>query len=251
MENQIVFRAYNSKRQTPVRLSPLEDRSGKLYTGQGEHGFYELLSEKEKAELPILVARETVVTIENGTVLNLNDPIDSVNWKWIQKHPYIALDKQQGEASRDAVFYVDNPEKEAEVHITRDKKLTMAKAKIYGASHNKKIQLAQALGNPAAKTLSTDMLEDWLITKASDVPDTITKLLDKAANAKLNAMILYEDLKRFGMVTRHAGTWRFGGREGIPIGNDDEEVFEFLLDKKNEEQVFLMNEQLKEKKGGE
>ena len=251
MENLIVFRAYNSKRQTPVRLSPLEDKTGKLFTGQGKYGYYNLLTEEEKKNLPVIITPETLVSIENGDHLDLNDPIDAANWAWIQKHPYIAVDEDKGRASRDAVFYVDNPEKKAEIHITRDKRITMAKAKVYGASNQKKVQLASALGNPAAQTLSMNMLEDWIIAKVENnevKPEVIIHLLESKASAKLNAMILFEDLKRYSMVSRHAGTWRFGGSEGAPIGNSDDEVVEYLTDKKNEEQVFIMVEQLKEKK---
>ena len=249
MENQIVLRAYNSKRLTPVKLSPLEDRTGKLYTGQGKYGYFELISEEEKKKLPYIVTRETVVSIENGDVLNLDDPITAENWKWMQKHPYIALDQEDGLSSRDAVFYVDNPERKAEIHITRDKRVTMAKAKVYAASLNKKIQLAHALGNPGAKAMSVSLLEEWLINKAEETPDTIVKLLDKDASARLTAMTLFEDMKRYSMAIRKAGTWRFGDDNGIPLGNDDEEVILFLLDEKNNEQVYLIQEQLKEKKG--
>lgn len=249
MENQIVLRAYNSKRQTPVRLSPLEDKTGKLFTGQGKFGYFDLLTEEEKRSLPMIITRETVITIDNGTIINLNDPIDAANWKWMQLHAYITLDKEKGQSSRDVVFYVDNPERDAEIHLTKDKRITMAKAKIYAVSHNKKIQLAQALGNPGATALSTNILEEWLIVKAEITPDSITKLLDTKANLRLNGMIVFEDLKRYRLIKKHAGSWRFGGNDGLSLGTDDESVVDFIINKDNDEQVFAMMEQLKEKKG--
>ena len=248
MDTQIVFRAYNTKRQMPVKLSPLEDKSGKLYTGQGEHGYFNLLSDEEKKKLPVIIDHSTVVMITDGKVLDLRDPIDAANWKWIQKHPYVALDKAEGLKSRDAVYYVDNPKKEAESRVTRDKRITMAKAKVYAASNARKTALAKALGNPGADSLGVELVEDWLSRFAEKNPDTITTLLDSKNQAEVNARILFQELRQYNLVTIHAGTWRFGGKDGVPLGHSESLVIEYLLDKKNEEQVFIMSKQLDEKK---
>jgi len=252
MEDLIVLRAYDSKRQTPIKVSPLEDRSGRLFTGQGKHGYYELLTEEEKKSLPFVIKHDTVLTFEAGDVLDLkNNPIDIANWEWVKKHPYIAVDEEKGRASKDAVLYVDNPERAAEVHVSKDKKITMAKAKIYGASSTKKVQLATALGHPGANSLSGNLLEDWLITKAEQTPESITNLLDTKKAKHVEALVIFEDLKRFDLLIKYAGTWRFGGRDGLSIGRESDDVAEYLNEKKNEEQVYIMTEQLKEKKGPE
>lgn len=250
MEELIVLRAYDSKRQTPIKVSPLEDRSGRLFTGQGKFGYYELLTEEEKKELPYIIKNNTVITLESGTTLDLKDnPIDKANWKWISKHPYVAIDEELGRGNKDAVLFVDNPERSAEIHISKDKKITMAKAKIYGASSTKKVQLATALGHPGAASLSGNLLEDWLITKAEDMPEPITKLLDTNKSKHVEALVLFEELKHFDLLIKHAGTWRFGGRDGLSVGQGGDDVSEFLRDKKNEEQVYIMSQQLNDKKG--
>lgn len=249
MEKQVVFRAYNSKRQEPIRLMPLEDKSGKLFTGQGDRGYLEFLTEDERKKFPVIIDRQTSIVITDGKVLDLDDPIDAQNWKWIQRHPYIAMDRHDGNSSRDAVFYIDNPDKEAEVKVTKDKRITVAKSRMYNASNVKKVNLAKALGNPGAESMKIERVEEWLAIKAEKTPDTIIALLDDKATAKVAAMTLYEDIKRFNLLTRHAGTWRLGGVEGNPLGNSDAEVIEFILDKKNEEQVFVIQNLLKEKLG--
>ena len=97
--------------------------------------------------------------------------------------------------------------------------------------------------------MSVERIEDWLARVAIKTPDTIMSLLGKDATARVTAMILFEDLKRYNIVTRHAGGWRYGGADGLPLGNSDEFVIDHILDKGNEEQVFLMSNLVKEKKG--
>ena len=242
----IVFRAYNAKRQMPIRLSPLENKSGKLYTGQGEKGFYEFLTKQEKEELGYIIDRNTKVTINDGKVLDMDDPIDAANWKWIQKHPYIAIDRYEGEADNDAVYFVDNPQKEAEIKVSKDKKISQTKAKMYNLATAKKTELAKALGNPGAESMSVERIEEWLSMHIERNPDSVAALLEAKQSARINAMILLEEAKRYKIVARHAGTWRIGGSEGAPIGGDDETCIEFIMDKANEEQVFLMQERIKE-----
>jgi hypothetical protein len=249
MENLIVFRAYNSKRQMPIKLSPLEDKTGKLFTGQGKYGYYDLLTEEEKRNLPYVVNHETVITIKTGDILNLKDPVDATNWEWIKKHPYIALDEEEGRGSRDVVMYIDNPEKKAEMHVVKDKKITMAKAKIYSASNAKKTQLCKALGNPGADTLSINMLEDWLILQAETMYEQITKLLDDKNKTLLNYKIFIEELKQHNLIINHIGVWKYGGKDGVVMGSDEDEIIKYLSDKKNQDEVFIMKEKIKELKG--
>ncbi len=246
---QVVFRAYDTKRQLPIRLMPLEDKSGKLYTGQGERGFLEFLTEEERKTFPVIIDRTTTVLISDGKVLDMADPIDEANWRWIQKHPYISLNRTAGMASRDAVYYIDNPEQEAEDRVTKDKLITKAKSMVYQASNVKKTALSKALGNPGADSMSIERVEDWLANRALTIPETIITLLDPKATARVTAMTLFEDLKRNRIVTRHGGEWRHGGPDGTPIGHSDELVIGYIMDKKNEEQIFIMSNVLKEKTG--
>jgi len=246
----IVFRAFNSKNQMPVKLRPLENRAGKLFTGQGERGFYEYLTDQEKKDLGFVIDRETTIVINDGKVLDLDDPMDAANWKWIQKHPYIALDRYDPKVNkRDAVFFVDNPQKEAEMKVSRDKKISTVKASMYNLPTGKKAQLAQALGNPGATSMTVERIEEWLSMQIERNPDTVAALLDAKSTAKVNAMIILEDAKAYKVISRHAGTWRIGGVEGAPIGNTDEECVQFIMEKANEEQVFLLTNLIKEKQG--
>jgi hypothetical protein len=228
---------------------PLEDKSGKLFTGQGERGFLEFLTEDERKAFPVIIDRKTTVLISDGKVLDMDDPIDEANWRWIQKHPYISLNRMAGMASRDAVYYIDNPEQEAEERVTKDKIITTAKSKIYQASNAKKTALAKALGNPGANSMSIGRVEDWLANYAIKTPETIISLLDPKATARVTAMTLFQDLQRARIITRHGGEWRYGGIDGAHMGQTDEVAIEYIMDKGNEEQVFVMSNILKEKTG--
>jgi len=248
MDNLIVFKAYSKKRQTPVKLSPLEDKTGKLFTGQGKYGYFELLTEEEKRALPYIVTHDTIVSLLPGDSLNLSDPVDSINWEWVKKHPYIALDEETGLSSRDAVLFVEDLERSAELAVRKDKTVTIAKAKIYSASNARKILLAKALGNVAADSLSTAMLEEYLIEKAILSPAIIVKYLDEKNKSLVEAKAFIEELKLNNLLIRYAGSWKYGGKDGVTVGSTDENTIEYIGDKKNAEQVFIMKERLKELK---
>src|SRR5262245_57403349 len=53
-EGVIVFRG-KKKTQMPCKVSPCQDSTGKHYTGQGETGYYEDLTEEDKRKLAYVV----------------------------------------------------------------------------------------------------------------------------------------------------------------------------------------------------
>lgn len=248
---KIVFRAANTKKQQAVKVGPLQDKTGRLYTGQGPTGYYESLTQKDRDELPIgmVFDHNTVYVVEDGKVLDLSDPVDAAMWKWIQKHPYIGLTKEDCSARRDAVFYVDNPQKKAESFVSRDKKVTKVKTMVYNANSEEKINAAKALGLTGAEGLKIPQVEEWLIIEAERLPDAVESLLDPK-NAGLTVaigivkeMLMYNIIKRFGTV------YKYGGRDGITLGTSDEEAAEWVLDTKNEDAFIAMKFNLDEQKG--
>ena len=141
---RIVFRAVNTKKQKPVKVCPLNDKTGKLYTGQGEKGYFD---------------HRTVYTVEDGNVLDLSDPYDASLWKWIRKHPYIGATREECTSNRDAVYYVDNPQKKAESFVSKDKKVVKTKTLVYNAPAEQQVILAKALGLTGAEGLSPKRVE--------------------------------------------------------------------------------------------
>lgn len=247
---QIVLRAFNPKRQQPVKVCPLEDKTGKVFTGQGPTGYYQAITPEEMKNMPYVVTPETYVTITDGKVLDMKDHVDEANWKWMQKHPYITMDKERRH-NRDIVFYVENKQKEAKDRLTKDRRITKAKYFIENETNfTQRVELATAMGLPGADQLDSVMLEDWLVQQAEVTPDTVLEMLkpENALDNKLRG--LFHQLKIQNIISKHkGGIFRMGGADGLVLGRNEDQVIKFMSDEKNNETVVALKAMLVEKTG--
>lgn len=248
-KDKIVFRALNPKTQQPVRLCPLPSLSngGKHYTGQGSTGFYENLSQHEKDDMAYVITPETYVQIHDGKVLNLENPIDNDNWKWMQKHPYVVMDRRKATSSRDARFYIENKEAEAKELISKDKLITDAKTAMYNASSEMLNVVAKAFGHPSPEGFSSEEIYRFLIDIIQDTPQAVIDSFSPEKRAETNVRSLFTDLQRYKIIIKSRGSYYFGGEHGIHLGRSEEELVDFLLDDDNKSTVDAMTAQLNEK----
>lgn len=249
-QEKIIFRALRPKTQQGVRVSPCQDNTGKLYTGQGESGYFEDLTPEDKKKLAYVIDYNTTILIEDGKVLRIkSDTSDKANWAWIQKHPYIVIERSSASSNRDAVFHIENLSKEAEVRVSKDKKITMAKAKIYEASATTLILAAKALNHPKPESFTPDMLTDWLVQQAEKSPGLVGAALDVKNKAENNARSLFNELRRRDVVINYKGIFKFGNEDGITLGHSEDSAIEYILNKDNLEMVKAMKASLTEKIG--
>lgn len=249
-KEKIIFRALRPKTQQGVRVSPCMDATGKLYTGQGESGYFEDLTPDDKKKMAYVIDFATTLLIEDGTVMRIKtDKTDASNWKWVQKHPYIIEDRHRSTSNRDAVFYVENLEVEARQRVTRDKQITLAKAAIYEASGTDLVLAARALNHPKPEGFSQEMITDWLISQAEKSPSVVLGALDTKNKAQNSALSLFNDLKRQSVVVNYKGIYKVEDDAGITLGHSEESVVEFILDKNNLEMVKALKAKLTETVG--
>jgi hypothetical protein len=244
----ITFCAFRPRTQQAVTCRPLQDKSGKLYTGQGVYGYYELLTEDDKRKLPFIFDYETSVVVEEGKVLNLSDPYDAALWKWLKKHPYIALDKSLTGSSRDKVFYVANERKEAKERIDKSAKIDEARPAVRKLSQQDQVRVAKALGLEGAAGFSPEQVLDWLLNKATTSPETVLSTIDPANKAKTNAKVFVKDIVKWNVIERgRDGVFYFGGKDGINLGHTEDMVVDYLISPENAERVKAMRAMLAEK----
>jgi hypothetical protein len=235
---KITFVAYNPKTQMPVTCRPMTDQSGKLWTGQGKHGYFEVLSAEEKANLPFIFDYDTSVIIEDGKVLNLDDPYDAAIWKWLRNHPYIALDRREGEGNRDAVYFVANAVKEAKERIDKTAKIDEARPAVRRLSQVDQVRVAKALGLDGAAGFPPEQVLDWLLSKCNTHPETVLATIDPGNKSRVNATVALKDFIKYGAIKREKdGAFYYGGQDGVNLGHTEEMVVDYLLDPNNSERV--------------
>lgn len=249
----IVFRAFRPKTQRPVKVSPLPDSTGKHWTGQGATGYFEDMTEEDKKKESFVITPLTTVVISEGKVLNCKqNRTDAANWKWIKKHPYIALSKEAGSSSRDAVYYVFNQVAIAEERVTKGEKTDIARYKIrMELSAARQAQIAEALGFPEPRAASPVVVTEWLLDNASENAEMILKLIneDEEAKALQKAMALFHILNRYKIIQQYrAGMWRWAGENGLVLGATKERAIEFMANPDNADTVAALEAELAEKK---
>ena len=248
---RVVFRAKNVKRQQKVVVTPLTDHTGNLYTGQGPHGYFELLTQKDREALDIGIVfdHDTKYTVENGKVLNLENPLDAARWKWIQLHPYIGMAEKDCNKGSEAVYYVDNPEKQAGERVSRDKIITKVKTYVYNATNDKAIAVAKAVGLNGAEGLKRDQIDDWLVIQCESHPQVVESLFDKSSADRVTALGLVKEMVTYNVLKQFGTVYKFGGQNGVTVGNSEDEAANFIMNTKNEDTVLSMQLQLDERKG--
>lgn len=252
---KIIIKAYSEHTQQPIKISPCEDREagGKLYTGQGKLGYYESLTKREREDLAYLITPATVIILRHGMRLNLDDPVDAANWKWMQRHPWISLERSN-RLGKDVRFYVEDLQKEAEDRLVKSKPVTEARYLIeIKASPQQLINAARALGHPSPESFNISVIQDWLVNRASgnDGRDAklVLKCLSPDGDGSVNARILASELKQYAIITKErGGVFKFGGPGGIFIGRNEDDVNAYLLSNENVENVAAMKSALKEAK---
>lgn len=246
----ITLIAYNPKTQLPLKARPMHDTSGMVFTGQGEHGYYQLLTEEEKKKLNFVVTPDTFVLLEDGKVLNIeSNPVDKANWVWLEKHPYLSLDRDKGD-QRVARFFVADAEKDAAARVDSTALIDKARYEVRQLSQDALTHVAEVLGLGAAKSFKHTQILDFVLAKASDKM-TVTAVIgaiNPENKAKSNATIFFNDILKWGVIERAKdGVFYFGGTEGVNLGYTPDTVIEYLLAKENVERVKAMKQMLTER----
>lgn len=243
----IVIRAKNTKTQLPLKCRPCEDATGKIFTGQGPTGHYETISEELRQSLSYLITPDSEIVLSDGKTVDLDrDPIDRANWIWLRKHPYLTLDKKSCLASRDARFYIEDPVQEAERRVISARSKDKARYIIqYDSSRDTLVKSASLLGNLGADSMTTGVLQDYLLQQADVIPDMVLEAIAPSNIERTNVKLMYVDLFKRRLIQRgNAGQFRFGGENGIPLGHTEDLVVDFMLDSKNAEAVTMMESAL-------
>lgn len=241
--DQIILRAYHPSKNPEVVVCPLPERgSGNTFTGQGKHGYYELMTPKEKEELgnQRLITPQTKIKITNDHPLDMRNPVDKANWEWMKKHPYIDVERLDT-PSRDAVFYVHNKEAEAQKRVTRNKRIVSVMGQIYSMSSTEKKLLAESLYLGDASGFSDAEIEDYLELQVKEKLSHVEKILvnkKENGNDELAAMKLYNEATNKGIIKKHRGGYiKYGGSDGLSLGRDQETCVQYLMDSQNEDTV--------------
>lgn len=248
---KIVIRLRRPATQIPPVISPCNDRTGKLYTGQGKKGYFETLTKEEKEDLPFIIDHHTKVTLRDRTVLDLDDDTDKAHWKWMQRHPYIAKSKLDCFASRDAVAFVEDAVQDAIDRIAKTEKTDEARYAVRQLSTEKRKRAAKIMGLVSADAMSDHELLDWLLNTATDLPEAVLQAVTTKNAERGNATIFFHELVKYKILDRGTDAFYRIQQEdgnGTALGHTVDNVVDWMLEGPNGEMVRILKARLEEVK---
>ena len=216
-------------------LRPVMDRYGRLLTGQPE------FTEEEKNKVLKVVTYDTTKKLVGTVVMDLSNPIDAIDWEWMQYHPYIAKSKEEAEKSIDARYYIEDIDKENDEYLKRKKHEVKVSTAILELSMTKKRKLARVLGY-LITNVSDAEIERFLLEATSkdysQIPEKqiLTLLGDEN---KLNFLFLAYTLIDRGEILFDMGTYKY---KGSMVGSSFDEYVSWLSHPDRSSFVVLMTQ---------
>jgi hypothetical protein len=229
-DQKIVIKAVFGKQQRGLILEPAHDPRTRKLLG------VEPLTEEEKRHRRYFVDETTRVKVTDGMVFDLTDEIDRINWEWIRHCKTVALSYEESQMSEEALFYVQNEEREIEKRLTQRKIRIRAEAYISAAKYADHLNICKLLGNPMPFAGQREV-EEFLYSIADKTPQRVVDAFeDKNAKVKLFFMLA----KERGIVEKRAnGLIQFGN---ITLGINDDQAVEWFKNADNENLVQTIKE---------
>lgn len=215
-------------------LRPVMNKHGKLLTGQP------VFTEEEKRKVLKVVSFDTERKLVGTVILDLNDPIDAIDWAWMQYHPYIAKDKNEAKQNPEKRYYVENIDAENEEFLRRKKHEILLSTAILELSISKKRKLARVLGM-LISNVDDGSIEKFLLEMTqkdySLLPEKQMMNLIKDED-KLNFLYLAHTLVDRGEIEFEMGTYKY---KGSVISSNFDEYVSWLNNPDRSSYVALMN----------
>lgn len=206
------------------------------------------------------IKAEIVRLKEGDNVFDLENAYKTITYEWLRVHPLIASSYQayeRGEYPSNTQFYVNDENIEEELKYKKKTLINRAIGTLESLSLEKRKKVARLLGLPVSDNSKEQFVYNLLDTfiKQSDIKsgdfkggnpvDMFTKfsaLDDKIISAK---DLVDQAIKHSVYRITKGGRLTEGGQE---IAKDRQELVDMLLDDKNQDDLFALQEKLKMKK---
>lgn len=220
-KKKVILRSVYGKQQGPLLVCPVTDQ----ITGQLKG--VKNLSEEEKRNTVRVVSLDTFRTISDGLVLNLDNPVDLIDWEWLKETTEIALSFEEAQHSVNCLFYVEDLDLEVEKKVSKRDLVYTAMNYIKEASSYKKSEVCRLLGQDV-RYFNQLQIDDYLTSLAFETPLRITTVFeDKNSKTKL---FFYALLDKKIINRGQGGVYRY---EDVTLGLTEEQALYWLKDSIN------------------
>lgn len=201
-----------------------------------------------------------VVLKEGDNVFNLDIPEQAIAYEWLRVYPLIASSYQayeRGEYPSNTQFYVNDENIEEEIKYKKKTLINRAIGTLETLSLEKRKKVARLLGLPVSDNSKEQFVYNLLDSfikqheiktgdyKGGNPVDLFLKFAEMDDTLVATKDLVEQAIKHSIYRRTKGGRITEGGQE---IARDQNELVEFLLDDKNQDDLFALQEKLKTKK---
>ena len=255
-ENYIVLRSVYGKVGIKYYIQPCKDPKTNRYPEcvKPTNALGDLiLTDAERNSGRYFVKEGEQITVEDGTVFNLDDDIQKAQWEAIKHCPLIAPERWAKDSKGDylidgtmdwkakrprygvAELYVDRPGEETRQRVSKKKKILQASDFIINDDHGAdgRLTMAKILGKHMSGQSDADV-EDYLLQIAEKDPDKIIKLY---TGGELSLRILLVDAREAGVIFVRDKMYWYSDKI---LGGTDDAAITWMKNPKNKKIVELI-----------
>jgi len=233
--------------------SDLEDRAGIQLDPRSPY-YMDIFNDRVNTKAQIVRLKE------GDNVFDLTDPFQAITYEWLRVHPLIASSYQayeKGEYASNTQFFVNDENIEEEIQYKKKTLINKAIGTLESLGLEKRKKVARLLGLPVSdsskETFVYNLLDSFI--KQNEIKNgdhrganpvdlfiKFSSMDDKIISAK---DLVDQAIKHSVYRITQGGRITEGGQE---IAKDKSELVEFILNDKNQDDLFALQEKLKMKK---
>lgn len=203
------------------------------------------LTDRDKEGLPYYVTvgktgaeshLNTKIALKDGFIIDLNDPVDAINWKWLKHCPEIAMSYAQAQSSK-ALFYVHIEGREAELTNSKTEKMFEA-MRLVMEDPTTNYENRALLLNMDMEGEKPAVIKEFLLEKAKKDPESILRVY-RSKSMKINLLYLKAKKANKIIVDSRDNVVRYGQ---TILGVSDDSAIAYLLN--NEDILELLEREI-------
>lgn len=244
--NIIILRACYGKVSQSYILNPCVNRQTGMYpecVKQVDKYGDMILSDKDKQSGKIFLPVTEEIEVQDGTVFDLNNPLQKAKWEAIENSSLIAPERFAHDSKGDllidgsqtkygkAVLYIERPGQLTKHKVNKAKLINKALNFVFNDTTENQIVKCKLLGKNMKNSYPSD-IEDYLAEYAKRNPQ---KIIDLYTGSDTEIRMLFIDAVNKGIIRQKDGVYMYGDK--IAMGVTDEAVIAYIKQPSNQKVV--------------
>lgn len=201
------------------------------------------LSLEEQASDEYFPTPDSRITLKEGLVFDLDNPVDLKDWNWVMYSSCLAANRSQTTSDRNALFFVEMPDYQAKRKVSKYKTKAKAFAHLEHLEVSTKREMAKLLG-ASILGMSESQVESYLYREA-DSDAGAKRIIELAESDDFFYRTIISDGITKGVIYRQNNAWYYSN---YALGVIEDDILRYM---KNPAKETIVKSLIINVKGGE